>query len=156
MATTRDLEAFGFRPSTVAVTQLNIEHPDPLGLGPFCRLKVTTTAPLAPGVYTWVVGDDVRYVGLANFLMHVVNGARMHRAYNDYTYVPESKVAQTSSPRVRVNGLLNRALVEGQQVSWWWLATETRSDAKSTEARLIEQLGTTLEPSSAQPALTAS
>jgi hypothetical protein len=36
MATTRDLEAFGFQPSTVALTQLNIEHLYPLGLGPFC------------------------------------------------------------------------------------------------------------------------
>jgi hypothetical protein len=138
MATTRDLEAFGFQPSTVAVTQLNIEHSDPLGLGPFCRLKVTTTASLAPGVYAWVVGNNVRHIGLASFLVHVVNGARMRRAYNDYTYVPASKVAQSSSPRVRVNGLLNRALVEGQRVSWWWLATASLMDAKGTEARLID------------------
>ena len=30
--------------------------------------------------------------------------------YNDYTYVRASKVAQTRSPRVRANGLLNRAI----------------------------------------------
>ena len=139
MATTRDLEALGFEASTVVALRLNIEHRDPLGLGPFCRLKVTTTAPMSPGVYAWVVGDEVRYVGLASFLIHVVNGARMQRAYNDYTYVPASKVAQTSSPRVRVNGLLNRALSEGHAIAWWWLAIDSLKNARAEEARLIDR-----------------
>jgi hypothetical protein len=77
MATTSHLEELGFQSSTVAAVRLNIGHPDPLGLGPFCRLKVTTTAPMSPGVYAWVVGEEVRYVGVASFLIHVVNGARM-------------------------------------------------------------------------------
>ena len=47
--------------------------------------------------------------------------AEINRAYNDYTYIPPSKIGQTSSPRVRVNGLLNRALVGGANVEWWWL-----------------------------------
>jgi hypothetical protein len=139
MATTRDLEALGFEASTVVALRLNIEHHDPLGLGPFCRLKVTTTAPMSPGVYAWVVGDEVRYVGLASFLIHVVNGARMQRAYNDYTYVPASKVAQTSSPRVRVNGLLNRAHSEGHAIAWWWLAIDSLQNARAEEARLIDR-----------------
>jgi hypothetical protein len=94
---------------------------------------------MSPGVYAWVVGEEVRYVGLASFLIHVVNGARMQRAYNDYTYVPASKVAQTSSPRVRVNGLLNRALTEGHVVAWWWLAIDSLKNAKAEEARLIDR-----------------
>jgi hypothetical protein len=52
--------------------------------------------------------------------------------------VPASKVAQTSSPRVRVNGLLNRRLSEGHTVTWWWLALDSLKNAKATEARLIE------------------
>ena len=139
MATTADLAVLGFQSSEVSATRLNIEHQDPLGLGPFCRLKVVTTAPVSPGVYAWVLEEDVQYVGMASYLLHVVNGARMQRAYNDYTYVPASKVAQTSSPRVRVNGLLNRAACAGQSVTWWWLATETVEDANRTEARLIHE-----------------
>jgi hypothetical protein len=93
MTTSAELLASGFEPSTVVATRLNIEHPDPTGLGPFCRLAVSTAAPAAPGVYAWVVGEEVRYIGMASFLLHVVNGARLQRAYNDYTYVPASKVA---------------------------------------------------------------
>ena len=139
MATTADLAAAGFQVSEVSATRLNIEHADPLGLGPFCRLKVTTTAPTSAGVYAWVLGEEVRYVGMASYLIHVVNGARMQRAYNDYTYVPASKVAQTSSPRVRVNGLLNRAIGEGHTATWWWLATATVEEAKRTEAKFIHE-----------------
>jgi len=139
MATSADLRRLGFQSSEVTATRLNIEHSDPLGLGPFCRLKVVTAASLSPGVYAWVVADGVKYVGMARFLLHVVNGARMQRAYNDYTYFPASKVAQTSSPRVRVNGLLNRTLCEGHSVAWWWLATSAVEDAKRVEADLIHE-----------------
>jgi hypothetical protein len=102
MAAIPDLIAEGFYPSTVAARCLDIEHPDPLGLGPFCRLTVTTTAPLLPGVYGWVIDGKVQYVGMASYLVHMVHGARMDRAYNDYTYVPASQVAQPSNPRVRI------------------------------------------------------
>jgi hypothetical protein len=48
------------------------------------------------------------------------------RAYNAYTYISASKVVQINSPRVRVNGpLLNRAIVAGATVMWWWLETAT-------------------------------
>lgn len=139
MATTAELSGLGFQSSEVTASRLNVEHPDPLGLGPFCRLQVVTSAPASPGVYAWVVEDAVQYVGMASFLLHVVNGARMQRAYNDYTYVPASKVAQTSSPRVRVNGLLNRALCEGQAATWWWLATPSVEEARRVEADLIHE-----------------
>jgi len=140
MATTADLSQRGFEPSQVTATQLNIAHPDPRGLGPFCRLKVVTTAPTSPGVYAWVVTDTVMYVGKASFLIHVVHGARMHRAYNDYTYIPPSKVAQTSSPRVRINGLLNHTISAKQRtVTWWWLQTPTVTDANRLEANLIHK-----------------
>jgi hypothetical protein len=141
MTTSADLLASGFEPSAVVAVRLNIEHPDPTGLGPFCRLTVSTAAPAGPGVYAWVVGEEVRYIGMASSLVHVVNGARLQRAYNDYTYVPASKVAQTSSPRVRVNGLLNRAIQAGEAVTWWWLGTETVEDAKRTEAQFIHDWG---------------
>jgi hypothetical protein len=68
-------------------------------------------------VYAWVVDEAVHYVGMSSFLLHVANGARLQRAYNDYSYVPASKVAQTSSPRVRVNRLLNRAVGEERAVT---------------------------------------
>jgi hypothetical protein len=141
MATTADLLALEFRPSGVAATRLNIEHPDPLRLGPFCRLAVVTTAPALPGVYAWVVEDQVQYVGMASHLLHVVNGARLHRAYNDYTYVPASKVAQASSPRVRVNGLLNRIMGDGRAVTWWWKEMGSVDEAKRIEAQLIQRWG---------------
>ena len=142
MATVRDLEALGFQPSSVEAVRLNVEHPDPLGLGPFCRFKVATNAPAEAGVYAWVVEEEVRYIGRASFLIHVVNGARMQRAYNDYSYVPASKVAnQPYSPRVRVNGLLNRALTEGRRVTWWWLVTDSVEHSKAAEARLIHEWG---------------
>lgn len=135
-----DLLTRGFTPSTVSATRMNIHYDDPFGLGPFCRLAVTTTAPLSPGVYAWTAEDVVSYVGMASFLAHVVHGAKMQRAYNDYTYIPKSKVAtQPHSPRVRVNGLLNRAIADGLVVTWWWLTTDSVEDAKTTEARLIAE-----------------
>lgn len=141
MATTADLRAEAFQSSKVTAQRLNIEHPDPTGLGPFCRLAVVTDAPTSPGVYAWVLGEEVRYIGMASFLLHVVNGARLHRAYNDYTYVPASKVTQTSSPRVRINGFLNRAFQTEVAVTWWWKVTPTVEDAKRIEAQLIHDWG---------------
>lgn len=138
MATSADLLRLGFQASVVAATQLNIAHPAPVSLGPFCRLAVTTTAPAEAGVYAWVVDDIVSYVGRASHLIHVVQGTRFQRAYQDYTYVPRSKVSQASSPRVRINGLLNRAIGAGQLVTWWWLATETVERSKRTAAELID------------------
>lgn len=142
MATTTDLAVLGFRSCPVAATRLNIVHPDPTGLGPFCRLDVTTAAPASPGVYAWVVGEEVRYVGKASFLLHIVKGHRHQRAYNDYTYVPASKVvSQPNSPRVRVNGLLNRALADNELVTWWWLSAATPDAADVMERRLINEWG---------------
>lgn len=37
----------------------------------------------------------------------------------------------------RFYGLLNRAIVDGHAVTWWWLASPTADDAKATEAMLI-------------------
>lgn len=71
MATSADLLRLGFQASVVAARQLNIEHPAPVSLGPFCRLAVTTTAPAEAGVYAWVVDDIVSYVGRASHLIHV-------------------------------------------------------------------------------------
>lgn len=114
MAGDAELEAAGFRQHHVDAWRLNIVHPqDTRQLGPFCRLDVATPleVPLQPGVYAWVTDEKVRYVGHASVLRQIVNGTRMDRAYNDYTYVPPSKPQQTSSPRVYVNGLLNVTFV---------------------------------------------
>jgi hypothetical protein len=136
VASERDLEMRGFRPCGVTAKMLNIDHGDE-DLGPFCRLVVEDTAPLGPGVYAWTRDGDVMYVGKADVLRQIVHGARMNRAYNDYTYIPASKVKQASSPRVRVNGLLNRALGEGSSVAWWWHEVASSSDAAGLEAELI-------------------
>lgn len=117
---------------------LGIEHPDPMGLGPFCRLDAQDNSPELPGVYAWTVDDRVMYVGKAKVLRQVVRGSRMQRAYNDYTYIPPSKVLQGSSPRVRVNGLLNAALAKGGSVEWWWRDLGSEVDAFRLEAELIE------------------
>lgn len=137
MATEVDLRQRAFHACAVTATTLNIDHPDPAGRGPFCRLLVDDTAPARPGVYAWVRDRDLMYVGKAGQLRQIVHGTRMGRAYNDYTYVPASKVAQISNPRVRVNGLLNRSLVAGATVTWWWLETATETDARRLEATLI-------------------
>lgn len=100
MATSVELQERGFRECWVKAKRLNIDLLDPLGRGPFCRLVVEDTAPLRPGVYAWVRDDKVMYVGSAGVLRQIVHGARMGRAYNDYTYIPPSKVNQASSPRV--------------------------------------------------------
>ena len=139
VATTADLIAEGFASSTVVPTTLNIDHPDPTGRGPFCRLIVTTTAPASPGAYAWVTNDDLRYIGKARDLLQIVHGTRMGRPYNDYTYVPPSKVRQIGNPRVRINGLLNAAICEGQVITWWWWATETEVAALQFEAELIDR-----------------
>jgi excinuclease UvrABC nuclease subunit len=100
---------------------------------------VTTTAPNTPGTYAWVVDDEVMYIGKAKELVQIVKGYGMGRAYNDYTYMAASKVVQLSNPRVRVNGLINAALVAGQTVTWWWVATPTEADALDLEAALIRR-----------------
>jgi hypothetical protein len=139
MATERDLEVRGFRSCRVTARTLNIQYPDPANLGPFCRLVVEDSAPLRPGVYVWAKDGDVMYVGNADQLRQIVHGARMQRAYNDYTYIPASKVQQASSPRVRVNGLLNRALCEGSEVTWWWIETPSAGAAVLLEGQLIAE-----------------
>lgn len=137
MASEVHLAELGFRRSLVTAKQLDIVHPDPTGLGPFCRLAVDDTAPATPGVYALVSNANVMYVGRADQLRQIVHGTRMGRAYNDYTYVPASKVRQTSSPRVRINGLLNREINAGATVEWWWLTTGSSAEAVRTEAELI-------------------
>jgi hypothetical protein len=132
-----DLRQRGFRRCAVTARALNIDHPDPGGRGPFCRLLVEDLAPARSGVYAWVRDGEVMYVGKAGSLQQIVHGTRMGRANNDYTYVPPSKLTQISNPRVRVNGLLNQSLVAGATVTWWWLETATESDARQLEATLI-------------------
>lgn len=107
MATYVDLRQRGFHSCDVIPLVLNVDHPDPARRGPFCRVRVDDTAPPRPGVYAWACDGRVMYVGKAGQLRQIVHGTRMGRAYNDYTYMPASKVAQSGSPRVRVNGLLN-------------------------------------------------
>lgn len=139
MATTKDLVGLSFAQSDVLATQLNIVHPDPHSLGPFCRLTVVTSAPQEPGVYAWVTDGEVRYVGKAvkgSGLLQKVRGQRLGRAFDDYTYCPPSKALKKSQTRARVNGLLNAAIVAGQTVEWWWLCT---NDADVTEAQLIRR-----------------
>ena len=121
MATTDDLVALGFTSSSVAAVTLDLPHPDPFGMGPFCRLRVQTTAPQEPGVYAWVADGQVCYVGKAvegYGLVQKVKGQRLGRAYDDYTYCPPSKALKQSQTRARVNGLLNASLVAGQVTSW--------------------------------------
>jgi len=137
MATQRNLQRRGFRACRVTAKAVNIVHQDPHGRGPFCRLLVVGDPPACPGVYAWVAGGYVRYIGRANDLRQIVHGARINRAYNDYTYIPPSKIGQTSSPRVRVNGLLNRAHVGGVDIQWWWLKVRSVDESKRVEAELI-------------------
>lgn len=139
MATEYDLEHRGFHSCRVTATALNINHLDPANRGPFCRLAVEDNAPSLPGVYVWARDGMVMYVGKADQLRQIVHEARMQRAYNDYTYIPASKVQQASSPRVRVNGLLNRALCEGAVVKWWWIETPSATLASRLEAQLIAE-----------------
>jgi hypothetical protein len=134
-----DLRAIGFRECGVTAKRLDIVHASQPNEGPFCRLAVEDCAPECPGVYAWVQDSAVMYVGRASQLRQVVHGTQMGRPYNDYTYIPASKVAQTSSPRVRINALLNLALSAGSTVSWWWLETTTPEDSVSLEATLINQ-----------------
>ena len=124
MATAVDLVALGFTRSSVSAVTLNLQHPDPFGMGPFCRVRVDTDAPQSAGVYAWVADDEVCYVGKAvgGFgLIQKVRGQSLGRAYDDYTYCPPSKALKKSQTRARVNGLLNASLVAGQVVEWWWL-----------------------------------
>lgn len=71
-----------------------------------------------------------------------MNGQRHGRAYNDYTYVPPSKVLnQPYSPRVRVNGFFNAAITGGGTVTWWRLQLVTLDEADLMERRLINDWG---------------
>jgi len=67
----------------------------------------------------------VAYIGKSKDLRQIVHGAGMSRANNDYTYMAPSKVLQTSSPRVFVNGRLNEAIRAGSRITWWWLVVPT-------------------------------
>lgn len=139
MAGLNDLQQAGFQAAAIAVKRLDIVHPlDRGNHGPFCQIRVNDHAPHCPGVYAWVVDGTVTYIGMSSELPQVVHGQQLGRAFNDYTYVPASKAAtQAFSPRVRVNGKLNRALTGGQAVTWWWLATPSLADARQLEAELI-------------------
>lgn len=136
MATAEALRAERFTRCVVRAVRLSIQHPGDVSRR-FCRLTVDTSAPSAPGVYAWEVDGSVRYVGKAKSLIHVVQGARLQRAFNDYTYIPPSKVAQKSSPRVRVNSLLNEAFESGSTVRWWWRREGSETEALVAEAQLI-------------------
>lgn len=139
VATTDDLAALGFTPSSVTAVMLNLPHPDPHGMGPFCRLRVQTTAPEEPGVYVWVSDGLVCYVGKAveGFgLIQKVKGQSLGRAYDDYTYCPPSKALKKSQTRSGVNGLLNASLTAGQVVEWWWLVA---ARPEELEKRLIQR-----------------
>lgn len=118
---------------------MNIVHPGAGGLGPFCRLAVHAEVPTVPGVYAWTKDQEVLYIGRAAELKQIVHGARMQRAYNDYTYIPPSKVRQSSSPRVRINALLNNAICEGATIAWWWLQAVSKEAAAVLEAGLISE-----------------
>ena len=134
MATTLDLVALGFTRSTVFAVTLNLPHPDPFAMGPFCRVRVETDAPQQAGVYAWVAGDEVCYVGKAvegYGLVQKVRGQSLGRAYDDYTYCPPSKALKKSQTRARVNGLLNASLVAGRVVEWWWLVAERPAELES-------------------------
>jgi hypothetical protein len=129
----------GFTCRAATPARVNIMHADPYGRGPFCRIRVAAGAPTAPGVYAWVVDFTVMYVGESHELVQIVHGATMDRPYNDYTYIPASQVKRPFDPRVRINGLLNLAFVEGRDVNWWWYETETPIAAKQLEARLVDE-----------------
>ena len=129
MATTDDLVALDFTSSNVAVVTLNLQHPDPFGRGPFCCLRVQTTAPREPGVYAWVADRQVCYIckAVEGFgLVQKVKGQSLGRAYDGYTYCPPSKALKQSQTRARVNGLLNASLAAGHVVEWWWWLVAAR------------------------------
>lgn len=138
MATTSALADAGFHRCAVTARRLDIVHSEPPDAGLFCRLTVTGDVRDAPGVYAWAVDESVSYVGMSERLVVMVTGASLDRANNDYTYVPPSKaLMQTSSPRVRVNALVNTALRDGSRVEWWWRETPSPTAAKALEAELI-------------------
>lgn len=139
VATDDDLQNWRFSRCAVAAKRVDIVHEDPYGLGPFCRLAVDDTAPDAPGVYAWTVGDKVMYLGKASRLTCITHGAGLGRPYNDYTYVPASQCLNPSDPRVRVNGLINGALARSESVEWWWLQLPTSAGAAALEDRLIRE-----------------
>ena len=138
-ATEQDLIAIDFRRCAVVRSQRNINHPDRFGRGPFCRLAVADTAPERPGVYGWCVDGYVMYVGRADQLRQITQGFFMGRPYNDTTYIPASQARRPYDPRVRLNGLLNRALEDKCSVSWCWLETRSAPEAKRLEAELIDR-----------------
>lgn len=139
MATAAELSAENFTVSTVVPQTLNIDHADPFGRGPFCRLSVITTAPASPGVYAWVADDALKYIGEAGELLRIVHGARLGSPYNDYSYIPPSQARRPSDPRVRVNGLINAAIGASQVITWWWRLTDSEAAAKHLEAVLIDR-----------------
>jgi len=139
MANELDLIREGFEPFVVSSRMLDIVHEDPKGLGPYCRLQVAGDVPELPGVYAWDVSDSVMYVGHSKCLRQVVDGVRMGRPYNDYTYVPPSKTGQISSPRLRINGELNRCFVAEATVRWWCRTCASRDHAVELERRLFHE-----------------
>lgn len=139
MAGDAELRSLGFAPSSVFAERLDLQHPDPFHRGPLCSLRVETTAPNLAGVYAWVVDGKVKYVGKAvqgSGLIQKVQGQRMGRAYDDYTYCPPSKALKQSQTRARVNGLLNAALRTGACAEWWWIVAAHPTEL---EAMLIDQ-----------------
>jgi len=139
MAKDNELKALGFSHCAARPRCTNIMHPDPWGLGPFCRLLVEDNAPERPGVYAWLVDGEMKYVGKSRCLRQITQGVRMDRAAYDTTYIAPSQALDRSSPRVWVNGRLNSSLEVELDVSWWWLETGSEIAALRLEARLINE-----------------
>lgn len=98
---------------------MDLAHPDPFGMGPFCRLRVSTTAPQSAGVYAWVLRVSRWDARTMTTRTAPIEGAEG---------IPDACSSQWTR-------LLNAALLSGSSVEWWWIVA---AQPDQLEAMLIE------------------
>jgi hypothetical protein len=99
------------------------------GNGPFCKFRTKTN--YGEGVYAFIVGDDVKYVGECEDL-----ASRMNNGYGNIS--PRNCFEGGQSTNCRVNGLVLQAAARGRRITLWFHATDNRKAVEADVLRAVQ------------------
>jgi hypothetical protein len=99
------------------------------GSGLFCKFRMKTNH--GEGVYAFIVGDDVKYVGECEDL-----ASRMNNGYGNIS--PRNCFEGGQSTNCRVNGLVLQAAARGRRITLWFHATDNRKAVEADVLRAVQ------------------